>query len=271
MIILKQYEIWDMHCHIYPDKIAEKAVHTIGEFYGIAMDHADGNSAELVKSGEKIGVSRYLVSSAATTPMQVSSINNFIAAQCAEYPQFIGFGTLHPDMQGCEEEVARLKELGLKGVKLHPDFQRFCIDDEKALTLYRACAKAKVPILFHTGDKRYNFSSPLSLASAMNKVPDMVCIAAHFGGYSEWDKVVPALNRDNVYFDTSSTLFEMPPEKAKEMIEILGEDKFFFATDFPMWDHIGELARFNKIDLTEAQREKIFSLNAKNFFARFED
>lgn len=266
---MKQYEIWDMHCHIYPDKIAEKAVHTIGEFYGIAMDHP-GSSTELIKSGDKIGVSRYLVSSAATTPMQVESINNFIASQCAEHPQFIGFGTLHPDMEDCEQEVARLKQLGLKGVKLHPDFQKFCIDSPRAIVLYRACAEARVPILFHTGDKRYSFSSPVSLASAMDKVPDMVCIAAHFGGYSEWEKVVPVLNRDNVYFDTSSTLFELPAEKAGEMIEVLGEDKFFFATDFPMWDHVGELERFNKIKLTEKQREKIFSLNAKSFFARFE-
>ena len=52
-------------------------------------------------------------------------------------------------------------------------------------------------------------------------------------------------------------------EEAKKIIDMLGADKFFFATDFPMWDSKTELERFNSIPLSDSEREMIFSKNIK--------
>ena len=121
-------KILDAHCHIYPDKIAEKAVQSVGEFYHLKM-RMDGTVAHLLEAGEKAGITNFLVHSVSTTPHQVKSINEFISAQVNAYPdKLTGFGTLHPDSDTIEADVEHLLELGLQGVKLHPDFQRFAID-----------------------------------------------------------------------------------------------------------------------------------------------
>lgn len=265
------YKIIDAHTHIFPEKIADKAVGSIGDFYGLDMYHS-GTCEMLIKSGEKIGVSRYLVCSTATTPNQVQVINDFVAAACKTYPQFFGLGTAFPGMENEREELLRIKELGLHGVKLHSDFQQFNLDDEKAISLYQHCAELSLPILFHTGDDRYDFSAPERLARALDKVPDLRCIAAHFGGYQRWREAANVLlDYPNLRFDTSSTLWKLDPAVAAGLIDHFGADKFFFGTDYPMWDHEEELARFLALPLSEEKRERILSRNFKEFFSLMED
>ena len=95
------------------------------------------------------------------------------------------------------------------------------------------------------------------------KYPNVTFIAAHFGGYRCWSDAPLYLGLDNVYFDTCSSLPFISTEEAKRIIDMHGADKFFFATDFPMWDAVSELERFNKIPLSETEREMIFSGNIK--------
>ena len=95
------------------------------------------------------------------------------------------------------------------------------------------------------------------------KYPDQIFIAAHFGGYRSWADADLYRGLQNVYFDTCSSLMFISVERAKEIIDMHGADKFFFATDFPMWDAVGELERFNELPLTESEREMILSGNVK--------
>ena len=177
---------------------------------------------------------------------------------------FVGFITLHQDLteEEVKAEVALAIENGMKGVKLHPDFQKFNIDDECAEKFYRAVGD-KLPILFHVGDDRYDYSKPQRLVNMAKKYPEVNFIAAHFGGYRCWGDAHLYVGLKNVYFDTCSSLPFISTEKAKELIDLLGADRFFFSTDFPMWDATAELERFNKIPLTDKEREMIFSKNIK--------
>ncbi len=255
-------EIIDAHAHIYPEKIAQKATDTIGVFYDIKMEMPVGTADRLIEDGSRIGVTRYVVHSVATTAHQVRSINEFIKREVDEHPQFIGFITLHQDLT--EDEVKReidwAIENGLKGIKLHPDFQKFNIDDENVEKFYKL-ASGKLPILLHMGDDRYEYSKPYKLVNIAKKYPNTTFIAAHFGGYRCWGDSVLYKGLKNVYFDTCSSLPFISPEKAKEIIDMLGVEKFFFATDFPMWDAKNELERFNKIPLSNTEREMILSGN----------
>ena len=257
-------EIIDAHAHIYPEKIAQKATDTIGVFYDIKMEMPAGTADKLVEIGSAAGVSRYVVHSVATTAHQVRSINEFIKREVAAHPEFIGFITLHQDLSEDEvmAEVDWAVENGMKGIKLHPDFQKFNIDDACAEKFYRA-AGSRLPILFHIGDDRYDYSNPHRLVKMAKKYPETNFIAAHFGGYRSWSDAAIYKGLSNVYFDTCSSLPFISSELAKEIIDMLGADRFFFATDFPMWDATGELERFNKIPLTEREREMIFSENIK--------
>lgn len=261
----EKYEICDAHAHIFPEKISQKAVSSIGSFYSLPMSCKNGISNELIECGNKVGVTHYLVCSTATVPHQVESINDFIISECALHPEFVGFGTLHPDYDNIEKEVERIISSGLKGIKIHPDFQEFYIDDDKAEKIYTAI-EGKLPILIHMGDPRYDYSRPKRLENVMKAFPDLDVLAAHLGGYERWDEAVNCLFGKNIHFDSSSSLEFLSPDYAKDIIRGFGTDKIFFGTDFPMWNHFDEIQRFMKLGLNDDENRKILSGNFKKYF-----
>lgn len=256
--------IIDAHTHIFPEKIVDKAVHSIGNFYDLNME-GGGRAEQLIKSGAEIGAEYYVVHSVATVPRQVKSINSFIIEEGQKHPEFICFATLHPFMENIEEEIDKVLESGYKGIKLHPDFQEFNIDSPEAEVIYKRVGN-KLPIQMHMGDKKRPYSKPKMLARMMDKYPDVVFIAAHFGGYQEWDEAEEYLIGRNVYMDTSSSLAFLTPEEAAYKIRAHGADKMLFGTDYPMWAHKDEIERFNALELTEQEREDILFNNAAKLF-----
>lgn len=255
---------FDSHVHIFPDKIATKAAVNIGRFYDIPMDF-DGTVEHCLEIADKGHIDKCLVHSVATTREQVKSINNFIHGAVEEHKdRFVGFCSLHPSMSETEiaEEIDRIIGLGLKGIKLHPDFQEFNIDSPEAMKMYEI-VDSRLPILFHTGDYRHGFSSPSRLADVVKRFPRLTVIAAHFGGWSEWENGVRYLaDFENVLVDTSSSLYSISPIKAREYINEFGADRVLFGSDYPMWSVVDEIERMNRIDLTDDEREKIFYKNA---------
>ena len=264
--IKNSMRIADAHCHIYPGKIAEKATAAVGAFYGAGMT-TPGYPHALIESGEKIGVSHYLVCSVATKPEQSAAINDFIALKCKTYPQFLGFAALHPLQTDWNEEITRCLGLGLRGVKFHPDFQGFNIDEPAMLPVYERLREENMPILFHMGDDRFDFSAPRRLAALLRALPGLRVIAAHFGGYQAWDEAERELGGLDVVFDTSSSLWKLSRERALRLVRAYGPERLMFGTDFPMWDHEGELTRFFSLGLTDAENERILYGTFAEFFS----
>lgn len=259
------YRVADAHAHIYPGKIAEKATDSVGDFYNIPMKNV-GLPHVLAQRGEDAGIDRFLVCSVATKVEQVRSINLFIQEKCEKYPQFLGLGAWHQGITDIEGEMDDIQRRGLRGIKLHPDFQKFYIDDEKMLPVYREANRRGLPVLFHTGDSRTDFSTPRRLMNVLEKIPDFTCIAAHLGGYSEWEDARRELAGTNVYIDTSSSLFMMPPEQARKSIEHFGVDHTMFGTDFPMWLPKEELERFFALGYGEEDNRKMLYGNFARLF-----
>lgn len=255
-------EIFDFHAHIYPEKIAHKAVQSVGHFYGIEMD-CDGTARTLLEKGKRAGVSRFLVQSVATSPAQVCSINDFIAGECARHPVLTGFGTLHPDMERPLEEIVRLQELGLKGVKFHPDTQKFNMDDDKLFPIYDALSQSGLPVLMHCGDYRYTCSHPQRLARVLDNFPRLTVVAAHFGGWSLWDLALEYLKDKNCFVDCSSSIMFLGKVRSRELIKAYGAERVLYGTDFPMWDEKEEIGRVESLGLSMEELELIFSGNAK--------
>ena len=263
-------KIADAHTHIFPSKIALKASKSIGDFY--ELDMAYPADIDILRENEKnIGAERCLVCSAAVTASQVTSINDFIASCCADAKNsgnliLVGFCSMHPDFEGITEELDRAKELGLVGVKFHNDFQKFDIDDERAIPIYREIAKRDMPILFHAGDNRYDYSAPHRIANVIKQIPDLTVIVSHFGGYRRWNELDSLPVSDRIFFDTSSSLDFLPIDDANRILHHFGPDKFLFGTDFPMWDAKEELARFMKLDLSEKERADVLYNNFRRLF-----
>ena len=263
--------IIDTHAHIYPDKIALKAAKSIGEFYEIDM-HLDGTVSSLLQAGEAAGISRWLVHSVAVTWERARSINDFIASEVEAHPdKFIGFGSIHPDHPEMEKELDYMLSRGLRGVKLHPDFQHFLLDDPQAICLFEAMAERNLPLLVHTGDTRYPYSEPERMARALDAVPGLTAICAHLGGWSRWDAAWQVLaGRKNVYVDCSSSLYALGAEEAANVIRRYGADRVFFGTDYPMWTPQEEIARFMALLLTDDEREMILHRNFERFIGENE-
>lgn len=259
------YPAADAHAHIYPEKIAEKATASVGGFYGITM-HNVGLPSVLAETGKAAGIDRFLVCSVATKVEQVRSINGFIEGSCKEYPQFVGLAAWHPDVGDIEGELDDIQHRGFKGIKLHPDFQEFQIDDPKMLPFYRAVERRGLVLLFHTGDKRKDFSSPLRLARVVDKLPGLICIAAHLGGYTEWKEAREGLRGAHVYTDTSSSMGFIGKEETLENIAHFGTDRVMFGTDFPMWQAKDELAAFFSLGLGEDVNREILYGNFARLF-----
>ncbi len=263
------YEIIDAHCHIYPEKIAARATAATDAFYDIKSFSAGcegaGTVSHLLAIGDEDGVDRFLVQSVATTPHQVQGINGFIARAVEESQgRFVGFGALHPESEDIRGDVRHLKELGLCGVKLHPDIQNFKIDDARYLKIYEICEEEELPILIHTGDSRYDRSNPNRLLPILEIYEHLTVIGAHFGGYSVWEDAASALaGMKNLYVDTSSSLAMLPREKAKQIILQYGIDRVLFATDYPMWRAKDEIGMLLEMGFSPEEYQKIFSGNIR--------
>lgn len=260
-------KIIDVHTHIFPEKIAAKATGHISEFYDTPICY-NADVQTLLQRMDANGITGSIVFSAATTVEQVTHINDFLHRTVTENNQkLMGFFTLHPHMEetALADEFQRAVSMGFKGIKLHPDFQEFAIDDPAAFPIYELAQQNGVPILFHTGDNRFAYSNPHRLAKIMQVFPHLTVIGAHFGGWSEWDEAVEVLAKtENLFFDTSSTRAFIPLETIRKSVHTFGADRLLFGTDFPMWDAEDELPFIDRLGLHESEKEKVLCANACN-------
>lgn len=253
----------DIHAHIYPPNIAWKAAESIREFYQIG-DDMDGTPEMLMERGKKAGVTKFVVLPVAIRADKVQSINNFIHQQTLEHDCFVGFGTVHAEMEDIPGEVERILELGLRGIKIHPDCQKFSIDDPRLFPMYET-AQGRLPVMLHMGDKRYDYSQPARLRRVLENFPRLEVNAAHFGGYSMYEVAREELQHTNCIMDVSSSLMFMEPGVAEHYINLYGAERMAFGTDYPVWDPVGEVKRLMALDLTMEQKEQIAWKTAARF------
>lgn len=256
--------IIDMHAHIFPLKLAQRAAENIGAFYDITMAHP-GSVPALIEAMDRGNIDKALVHSVAMSAHQVTIINDFIHQEVTAHTgRLFGFATLHPDMENAYDEVTRALDLGLKGVKIHSDMQRVSLLDPRMDALYEACEN-RCPMLLHMGDERYAYDNPRMIPEILRRFPHLQLICAHMGGYSEWDQARAHLQNENVLFDCSSTSFALGADGWRDIIRYFGADRVMFGSDFPMWDPGKEVDLLRSIGLNEDELEKILYKNAQEY------
>ncbi len=256
-------KIIDFHAHVFNPKIAHLAIENLEKHYHMPWD-CKGTLDDMKANMESSHFYRAVLFSTPTKPSQVIVNNDFLMSIDDE--RFIVFGSVHPDYEDVSGEVRRIKDFGLKGFKFHPDFQRFNIDDDKALKMYEAIGE-NYPIVLHVGDETLDFSAPRRLARVLEIFPELTFIAAHMGGYSKWDSDAKYLLGKNLYVDTSSTMQTVPPEKMVEMIHTHGADKVLFGTDYPAVHLAEEAEKLLSLALTDEEKEKIMYKNAERLLS----
>jgi len=249
-------KIIDIHTHIYPDKIARKATDSVRDFYSIEGSNMDGTVDMLLRRGAEAGISQYVVLPVSNAPNRVRSTNSFILEQTNLHDNFIGFGTLHADMEDLCGEVEWIMLNGLRGIKMHPDSQRFPIDDPRLYPVYDM-VEGKLPVLLHMGDQRYNYSHPVRLRKILDAFPKLEVIAAHFGGYSMFHTAQELLWDTDCVFDISSAMMFMEKGEAERYINNYGAERMAYGTDYPLWDPVQEVQRFQQLKLIDSQFDQI--------------
>jgi len=178
----------------------------------------------------------------------------------------ISFGSVFPDSEDVFEELERIKEAGLRGVKLHPDYQGFFSDDEKMRPIYRKIASLGLITVFHAGkDLAYPApykNSPERMKRALQWFDGAPVVAAHWGGAGVSEQVIEELCGLPIYFDVSFGYAMIPKPDAATIIEKHGIDRLLFGTDAPWHAPQMEFAVIDSLGLTESEREKIFCGNA---------
>jgi predicted TIM-barrel fold metal-dependent hydrolase len=253
---VSKLKLIDIHTHIYPNDIALKATESVQDFYGVGSHSMSGRVDELLQRGKEAGIDRFTVLPVAIRADRVRNINEFILEQTSRHKEFIGFGTVHAAMENPAGEVQWIWQQGLKGIKMHPDSQRFAIDDPRLFPVYEE-ARGRMPVLLHMGDHRYDYSHPIKLRKILRMFPGLQTVAAHFGGYSMYEAACEHLLDTDCVLDISSSMMFMPEGEAERYINIYGAERMAFGTDYPMWDPVKETRRFLELKLTPQQLEQI--------------
>lgn len=255
----------DFHTHVFPEKVAARAVEALGTAYGISPG-AEPTVSGLLATMDEARVDVSVVAPVATRPDQVRSINDWAAQTNSQ--RIVCFGALHPDLPDLPGEVVRIVGAGLRGVKCQPNFQGFPPDDRRMWPAYEA-AQGRLIVLFHSGQEISHFerihAQPAALTRVHEMFPGLTMVVAHMGGYLMWDEVREHLLGRDVYLDTSFC----PPEELDdrhivELIRAHGASRIVFATDFP-WGMPGpDLDRLRRLPLAVEEKEAICWVNARD-------
>lgn len=262
--------IIDFHTHIFPDKIAGATIAKLQGFANIPA-YTDGTMAGLARSMEESGVDLSVVLPVVTKPEQFSSVNRFarkITPETFEEGQhFLSFGGIHPETTDYKREVDEIAAMGLKGIKLHPDYQRVFIDDIRYLRILDRAAEKGLIVSVHAGVDvglpEVVHCTPKRVEHVLKEIEGGVLVMAHMGGCDCWDDVEKYLTGSRLYFDTGFSLGHMPDEQFVRICRKHGTDRILFATDSP-WDGQKEfLARIRGMNMNEDEEKAILGENAR--------
>lgn len=259
--------IIDFHTHIFPDSIAPKTIPFLERRSGIQAA-TDGTLNGLLHSMEQSGVDLSVIMPVVTKPSQFDSINAY--AKCINEQskeEVLSFGGIHPDCEDYKRKLDHIKELGLPGIKLHPDYQGVFIDDVRYMRIIEYANELGLIILTHAG---VDIGLPEPVHCPPDKMRNVIdaihpekMIVAHFGGWQQWEMVYDYLAGENVYFDTAFTFDYISLEMFLKIWEKHDKSKILFATDSPWGGALKNIVQVNELPLTKEEKEAIFAGNAK--------
>ena len=272
----------DFHTHTFPEKIAAA---TIEKLSRVARIHpfTDGTAEGLKRSMTDAGVTCSVVLPVATSPRQVAGINRAAAAVNDRGEGLISFARMHPDLENWHEELTLAAQLGLKGIKIHPVYQGVDQNDIRYLRILERAGELDLVVVTHSGiDVGYPDAgqcAPGKIADAVRQVGPVKLIAAHMGGWKQWEEAVELAEFPNVSLDTSFSTGFMTPRTAGDdlpqelellqeeaflrMVSLFGVRRILFGTDSPWSDQRESVRWLQALPLSGEDRAAILGGNAQ--------
>lgn len=256
----------DFHNHAFTESIAARAVSKL-EATANQKALTDGTVKGLLKRFDEWGIDKGVVLTIATKPSQQRTINDW--AKSIESDRIIPFGTVHFLSDDALAELERLKSMGFRGIKLHPDYQGFEIDDCRLFPIYKKCSELGLVVLFHAGldalSPEHIHARPKASRLVYDKFPDLKMVLAHMGGNECADEVMEYLAGagGELYFDTSYIVNTYSDETVLKIIERHGAGRILFASDCPWASSKLTAEMIERLPLDNEDKEKIFHKNAE--------
>ncbi len=256
--------IIDMHTHAFPDSLAEKAMSALQEGCNVKA-FLDGRIGSLLKSMDEAGIAVSVICSIATKPGQFFPIMEWSKTIVSD--RIIPFLSIHPLDDDIREKVRITSGEGFKGIKMHPYYQGFRLDDRNMYTLYEEMTRYNLILISHTGfDMAFphdRICDPQKIIEVAKNFPDLKFVATHFGSWMDWEEVESNLIGKNIHIETSFSIELMGGSKAKELIGMHPPDYLLFGTDSPWTDQKKSVDSLKSLNLGETLENKIFYKNAK--------
>lgn len=263
--------IIDFHTHCFPDKIAKSTIDAL-EKKSDGKASTDGTVLGLIKALERANADIAVSLPVLTKPTQFDSVARFAIAVNEEYGdkdrKIISFAGMHPLCDDIKGKMKFLKDNGIKGVKIHPDYQGTFIDHEGYVEILKCAKDLDLIVVTHSGiDDGYKDMPvrcpPELVKKVIEKVNHDKFVLGHYGAHKQWQKVLDLLCDFNVYFDTAFTFHEIDENLFKKILLKHGEDKVLFATDCPWRDIKDDLEILKSYNLDKTVLDKILYKNAK--------
>lgn len=260
--------IIDFHAHAFPDQVAARAIPAL-EHAGQVTALLDGRLDSLLASMDRAGIAQSVLCSIATRPEQFASILSWSAAIRSD--RIIPFPSVHPAASEAVAQIAAIRAAGFLGIKMHPYYQEFVLDEERMWPLYEAMAAAGLILVMHTGFDigfpRDRLCDPAKIARVIERVPQLTLVATHLGAWDDWDAVEELLIGRPLYMDISYSLQFLDPARARRMVRSHPAGYVLFGSDSP-WADQGEVVGLLKALALDADEEAaILGTNAARLLA----
>ncbi len=253
----------DIHVHFWPDPLAPKAISTLSERSGLTPT-TDGTLASTENELRLHGVTNACLMNIATKPSQVETLTDAAAKLNSGF--WRSFASIHPGYENWHDEMVRISELGIKGIKLHPDYQGFYIDDDDMVKRYELADSLGLIILFHAG---LDIGLPDTIHGTPKRFSNIAqvftkgrVIMAHMGGFEMLDEVIEFLPGTSCFIDTSFSTERLTKPEFDRLYDAFGAERMLYGTDTPWGSSRITIDRINSWVESAADREKIFHGNA---------
>lgn len=262
--------IIDFHTHIFPEKIASKTIQKLETIANVKA-FTDGREESLLKSMEESGVDVSIVLPVVTAPEQFHTVNQFAAGLNEKYKgrktRLLSFGGIHPDTPDYKKDLRTIKELGLQGIKLHPDYQNTFFDDIRYMRILDYASQLDLVTVVHAGvdigfPDNVRCTIPC-ICKVLDEVSPKNLVLAHYGGFGLWEEVEEFVAGRDVYLDTAYTNGFIGDDIFLKILQKHGAGKVLFATDSPWSGQAQSLAHIRRLVPDKKELDKILGQNAK--------
>jgi len=234
----------DVHTHVFPDHLAARALATLTAKTGNAIAPvADGTLSALLENLQRDGVDRAVVCPIATRPdLFEGLLREALALRDGERGKdaarrLIPFASVHPADEARFAHLQQVAERGIRGIKIHPYYQPCVLDAPDMLEYFRCCRDLGLIVQCHCGfDIGFPFDpvcNPERIARVLHDVPGLRLIAAHLGGWRQWEESLDHLVGQGLYLDTSILAMNATEEAPQRVLREHPADRLLFATDWP--------------------------------------